>query len=54
MSTTLETSEISVDLRKYRIKNTGGKPRKKHEGLPEGTYEEVDVSGRGERCLQST
>ena len=38
----------SVDLRKHSIRDTGGRSRKKHEDLPEGIYEEVDDSGRGE------
>ena len=30
-----------------KIKDTGGRSRKKHEDPPEGMYEEVDDSGRG-------
>ena len=33
------------------IKDTGGRSRKKHEEPPEGVYEEVDDSGRGERGM---
>ena len=43
--------EIGGDLRKHSIKDTGGKSYKKHEDSPEGMYEEVDNSGRGERGM---
>ena len=43
--------ETSVDLRKHSIKITGGRSRKKHETSPEGMYEEVDDSARGERGM---
>ena len=33
------------------IKDTGGRSRKKHEDPPEGMYEKVDDSGRGERGM---
>ena len=39
------------NLRKHSIKDTGGRSCKKHENLPEGMYEEVDDSGRGERGM---
>ena len=41
-----------VDLRKHSIKGIKGRSRKKHEDRPEGMYEEVDDSGRGERGMQ--
>ena len=34
-----EVEETSVDLRKYSIKDTGGKSRKKYKDPPEGMYE---------------
>ena len=46
-----EIGETSVDLRKHSIKDIGGRSRKKHEDPPEGMYEEVDNSGRGERGM---
>ena len=46
-----EVGEIPLDLRKHSIEVTGGRSRKKYEE-PEGMYEEVDDSGRGERAMQ--
>ena len=46
-----DIGETSVDLRKYNIKDTGGKSRKKHEDPSEDIVEEVDDSGRGERGM---
>ena len=43
--------KVRGDLRKHRIRDTGGRSRKKHENPPEGMYEEVDDSGRGERGM---
>ena len=40
-----------VDLRKRSTKDTGGRSREKHDDPPEGMYEEVDDSGRGERGM---
>ena len=34
------------------IEDTEGMPRKKYEDPPEGMYDEVDGSGRGERGIQ--
>ena len=45
------TTFTSVDLRKHSITDTEEKSRKKHEDLPEGMYEEVNDSGRGERDM---
>ena len=42
--------DTSVDLWKHSIKDTG-KSRKKHEDSPEGMYDGVDDSGRGERGI---
>ena len=47
--TVREVEETSVGLRKYSIKDTGGRSRKKHEDPPEDMYEAVNDSGRGER-----
>ena len=43
--------ETSVNLRKHSFKDTGVGSRKKHEDFPEGMYEEVDDSGRGQRGM---
>ena len=43
--------EVKGDLgRKHSIKE-GGRSRKKHEDPPEGMYEDIDDSGRGERGM---
>ena len=46
-----EVGETSVDLRKQNIKDTGERSRKKQEDVPEGMYEEVIDSERGERGM---
>ena len=40
-----------LTFEKNSIKDTGGRPRKKHKDPSDGMYEEVDDSGRGERGL---
>ena len=47
-----KVGKTSVDLRKYSIKDTGGRSRKKHEDAPEGMYEKLMIVDEVEEYIE--